>query len=90
MQTCKSGHKVAVLHGKKTDEGWNSYRLVILVQITLFCMQKRQVVSRTHSDVLFRSIRRCFASQNHRWDLGPTETCNSSPKVAVLHAQNHR
>ena len=20
----------------------------------------------------------------------PTETCNSSPKVAVLHAQNHR
>ena len=23
---------------KTTDEGWNPYRLVILVQITLFCM----------------------------------------------------
>ena len=25
---------------KNTDEGWNPYRLVILVQITLFCMHK--------------------------------------------------
>ena len=38
----KSGHKVAVLHGEKnTDDGWKPYRLVILVQITLFCMHKR-------------------------------------------------
>ena len=25
---------------KNTDEGWNPYRLVILLQITLFCMHK--------------------------------------------------
>ena len=26
--------------------------------------------------------------QNDRWDLRPIETCNSAPKVAVLHAKN--
>ena len=50
---------------KKTDEGWNPYRLVILVQVTLFCRHKRQVMSGTHGDFLFRSISRCFASKNH-------------------------
>ena len=41
IQTCKSGLKGAVLDGeKKTDEAWNPYRLVILVQIMLFCMYK--------------------------------------------------
>ena len=40
METCKSGAKVSVLHAKTTDEGWDSYRLVILVLTTLFCMQK--------------------------------------------------
>ena len=47
-----------------TDEGWNPYRLVILVQITLF-----------------------FYAQNDMWGLGPKETCNSGPKVALLHAK---
>ena len=41
MQTCKSGPKVAVCMYQTRDEGWNPYRLVILVQITLFCMHKR-------------------------------------------------
>ena len=40
IQTSKSGHKVAVLPGKNTDECWNPYRLVILVQITLFYKHK--------------------------------------------------
>ena len=41
IQTYKSGPKVTVLHEKKkTYEGWNPYRLVILVQITLFFMHK--------------------------------------------------
>ena len=26
---------------RNTDDGWNPYRLVILVQITQFCMHKR-------------------------------------------------
>ena len=41
IQTCKSGPKGAALHEKKNkDKGWNPYRLVILVQITQFCMHK--------------------------------------------------
>ena len=44
----------------------------------------------THRDLLFWSRKRGFAWKNHRWCLGSTETCNSGPKVAVLHAQNHR
>ena len=75
QQTCKSGHKVAVLHEKNTDEvfdpqrlvilvlkalfymhrttgdGWKQYSLVILVQITLFCIQKTQMRAGTHADL---------------------------------------
>ena len=40
METCNSGLKVVVLHAKSTDEGWDPWRLVILVLITLFCMHK--------------------------------------------------
>ena len=36
METCKSGSKISVLHSKATDEGWDPYRLVILVLRTLF------------------------------------------------------
>ena len=35
-----AGPNVAVLHVKTTDEVWNPYRLVILVQITLSCIHK--------------------------------------------------
>ena len=31
-----------------------------------------------------------MCAQNHRWSLGPVQTCKSGPKVVVLHAQNHR
>ena len=47
-------------------------------------------MSATHIDLLLWSRRRCFAFKNHRWGLWPSETCNSSPKVAVLHAQSQR
>ena len=47
-------------------------------------------MSGKHRDLLFLSRRRCFACKSNRWGLGPTETCNSSPKVVVLHAQNHK
>ena len=41
IQTGKSGPKDAVLHGEKNrDKGWNPYRLVIPLQITLFWMHK--------------------------------------------------
>ena len=40
METRHSGPKVAVLHPKTTDEGWDPKRLVILMLITLFCMHK--------------------------------------------------
>ena len=35
-----AGQQVAVLHTKTRDEGWDPYRLVILMLITLFCMHK--------------------------------------------------
>ena len=38
IETINSGHKVAILHAKATHEGWDTFRLVILVLITLFCM----------------------------------------------------
>ena len=31
-----------------------------------------------------------MCAQNRRRGLGPIQTCKSGPKVAVLHAQNHR
>ena len=40
IETCNSGPKVAVLHAKTTDEGWDTYRQVILVLSTLFYMHK--------------------------------------------------
>ena len=40
IETCNSGPKVAVLHAKTTDEGWDPWRLVILMLIALFHMHK--------------------------------------------------
>ena len=40
LENCYSGPKVAVLHAKKTHEGWDPWRLVILMLSTLFCMHK--------------------------------------------------
>ena len=41
LETCYSGPKVAVLHAKNTHEGWDPWRLVILMLSTLFCMHKK-------------------------------------------------
>ena len=40
IETFNSRAKVAVLHAKTTDEGWDQQRLVIQVLITLLCMHK--------------------------------------------------
>ena len=40
METCNSGPKVAILQAKTTNEGWDPYRLVFLMLITLFRMHK--------------------------------------------------
>ena len=40
IETCNSGPKVAVLIAKTANEGWDPYRLVILMLITLFFMHK--------------------------------------------------
>ena len=39
-ETCYSGPEVAGLHAKTTDEGWDPYRLVILMLGTLFSIHK--------------------------------------------------
>ena len=36
---------------KTTGDGWKQYSLVILVQITLFCIQKTQMRDGTHADL---------------------------------------
>ena len=40
IETRYSDNKLAVLHAKTTDEGWNPQRLVILVLIALICLHK--------------------------------------------------
>ena len=40
IETCYSGPEVAGLHAKTTDEGWDPYRLVILMLGTLFSVHK--------------------------------------------------
>ena len=43
-------------------------------------------IETSHSDA-----RRAFLhAQNYRGGLEPTETCNSSPKISVLQAQNQK
>ena len=39
-ETCYSGPEVAGLHAKTTDEGWDPYRLVILMLGMLFSIHK--------------------------------------------------
>ena len=76
---------------KNTDEGWKPYRLVILVQITLFLHAQ-------NDRLCLGLIETCYFGPEdavlHAKTTGgvysPGETCNSSPKGAVLHAQNHR
>ena len=94
METSDSDANHAVLQAKTTEEGWNQYRLDILVQIRPFLiaqkfgMQKPQMRTGTHRDFKFWSKMRCFACKNHRWGLGHIETSNSDAKVPVFHAQN--
>ena len=55
IETCFSVPKVAVVHPKTTDEGEDPWRLVFQFQTTLFSCTKRQAMSGTHRDLLFRS-----------------------------------
>ena len=40
MESSYSGPKVAVMHSKTTNEGWDPWRLVILMLKSLFWMYK--------------------------------------------------
>ena len=61
IEICYSVQKVAVLHPKTTREGWDPWRLVILMLITLFCMQKPLKRAGTHRDKWFWCQSRCIA-----------------------------
>ena len=89
--TFYSSPKFAVLHAKTTDEGWNPYTLVILVEITLFLhVQNERWGVGSIENCNSGPKTRCFACKNHRWGLGPIETSDSCANHAVLHAQNDR
>ena len=73
---------------KTVGEAWDPYSLVILLQKSLFCMQKPQIkgfgpIETSNSGVNHAELH----AQNNRWCLGPIEICYSGPKVAVLHAK---
>ena len=40
IETCYSGPKIALLHPKTTDQGWDPLKLVIQKLGTLFCLHK--------------------------------------------------
>ena len=91
IQTCKSGHKLAVLHEKKTQMRARTYiDLSFWCKSRCFACTKRQHMSGTYRDLLFRSISRCFASKNHRWGLEHIEPSDSGANHTVVHAHNER
>ena len=91
IQTCKSGHKLDVLHEKKKQmKAGTHIDLSFWCKSRCFAYTKRQVISGTRRDLLFRPISRCFASKNYRWGLEPIEPSISGANHAVIHAQNER
>ena len=91
IQTCKYGHKVAVLHEKKTQMRAGTHvDLSFWCKSRCFACTKRQVMYGSYRDLVFRSISRCFAFKNHTWGLGPIETSYSDARHALLQAQNDR
>ena len=88
IETCNSVPKVAVLHANTADEGWNPWRLVILKLIKLFCMRKTIGEVWDQWRIVILVLKSLFRMQKYnRCGLGPIETCNSGPKVAVLHSK---
>ena len=53
METGKSGANHTDLNAKSAGVVWDPYRLVILIQKSLFCIQKSQRKSRTQRDEFF-------------------------------------
>ena len=90
IETCFSGPKVALLHPKTTHEGWDPWRLVILMLLTLHCRHKTAGEIWDQYNLLFGSKSRCFACKKHRWGLGHIGTSDSGANHAVFHAQNDR
>ena len=64
MRTCKSGPKIAFLHGKKTQMRAGSHiDLSFWGKSRCFACTKRQVKSGTHSDFFCQPKSGCFASK---------------------------
>ena len=74
---------------KTTGEVWVPYKLVILLQKSLFCMQKKHRLGLGPIETSsFGANHTALQTQNDRWCLGLIEICYSGPKVAVLNARN--
>ena len=59
----------------------------ILVLITLFCKEKTIGEVWDPDRLVILVIKLLFCMQNPQMRAGPMETCNSDPKVAVLHVK---
>ena len=91
METCYSGPEVAVLHVKTTGEGWNQYRLFILVLSTLLCVLKTtDEVWDPYRLVCLVLKSLFFMHKTTEKGRRPIETSISDAMHAVLRAEDHR
>ena len=79
------------MHAKTTNEGWDPWRLGILMLIAFFCMHKTtaEVWDPWRLEILVL-ITLFFMYKTTGEVLGPIETINSGHNHDVLYAQNDR
>ena len=78
IETFNSDPNVAVLHAKTTNEGRDTYRLVILMLIKLFCMHTTTGEVWNPRRLVFLLLITLFCMhKTTRWGLGSIETTNS-------------
>ena len=87
METCNSGIKVAVLHVKTTNEGWDLERLVILMLKSLFWMHKTTDEGRDQLTSVILDLSTLFCIQKSTGEVWDPSTCNSDPKVPDFHVK---
>ena len=75
---------------KITGEVWDPQRLVILIQKSLFWMQKPKVGSIHLQRLVILVLRRCFAYTKPQERAGTHRVFYSCAKHAVMCAQNYR
>ena len=82
-----SDPKVAVLHAKTTDKGWDPQRLVILMLISLFYMHKTTAEVWDPWRLVFLLLITLFCMHKTIGKVLDIEIWNSDPKVTLFKQQ---